>query len=157
MDVETKVRNTLTTLFSSSIPVQHLYLALSGGVDSCVLLDILSSWVQSQKHLQLSAIHIHHGLSQQADDWALHCVDICKRYQVPCQIEKVSVDRARNVEDNARKLRYGIFKKYIQGATDCLLTAHHQDDKAETMLLQLLRGTSTKGLSGMLPINSFSA
>lgn len=117
---------------------------LSGGVDSVVLLDALLEGGA----VPITAVHVHHGLSPNADAWADFCRDFCKARDVPLTIERVSVDRAapEGLEAAARKQRYAI---YAARPEPCVALAHHLDDQAETVLLQLLRGTGLKGVAAM--------
>ena len=125
----------------------NLLLAFSGGVDSCVLLHAL---VQAKKtlHFNLQAMHVHHGLSPNADDWADFCAKTCADYQVPLDIVQVKVTKAAGlgIEAAAREARY---QALLSKGADFIVLAHHQDDQAETLLLQLLRGAGLKGLSAM--------
>ena len=134
-----------SVLTSKSSP--NLLLAYSGGVDSCVLLHAL---LQAQKRLNfnLQAMHVHHGLSPNADNWAAFCAKTCAAYQVPLEVVKVTLDKVAGlgVEAAAREARY---QSLFQSNADYILLAHHQDDQAETLLLQMLRGAGLKGLSSM--------
>lgn len=120
---------------------------LSGGLDSVVLLDLLAA-LRERAGFALRAVHVHHGLSPNADAWARHCEALCASRGVALSVERVSVDRDSplGLEAAAREARYAAFAK--QGAGVVAL-AHHLDDQAETVLLQLLRGTGLKGASGM--------
>jgi tRNA(Ile)-lysidine synthase len=142
------VKTTLARAFSdSSVSTPTVLLAYSGGLDSSVLLHIL---VQCQQDVpfQLSAIHVHHGLSENANDWADFCLQTCAAYRVPCAVIHVKVDKSGGlgVEAAARAERYKALQS-VSASYICL--AHHQDDQAETLLLQLARGAGAKGLSGM--------
>lgn len=121
---------------------------LSGGLDSIVLLSLLVRARQHRPQLQISAVHVHHGLSDFAEEWVRHCQAVCAEWDVPLRVARVSIDRAaiEGVEANARKLRYGA---YAQSAAEVLVLAQHQDDQSETVMLQLLRGGGVKALSGM--------
>lgn len=125
------------------------YLGFSGGLDSTVLLHLLVN-VRSIYPLRLKAIHIHHGLSVNADDWLAHCKKICEEWAVDFISYHVNAKTSsgESPEEIARQRRYDIFQQQIS-INDILLTAHHQDDQAETVLLQLFRGAGPKGLSGM--------
>lgn len=131
--------------------------AFSGGLDSTVLLHLLVE-LRRQTPLRLSAIHVHHGLQPAADAWATHCARLCSQWNVPCTIERVEVDRAggQGIEAAARAARYKSLQAHI-GAGHVLLTAHQQDDQAETVLLQLLRGAGTPGLAAMPALAPFGA
>ena len=103
---------------------------------------------------QLSALHVHHGISPNADAWADFCADLCARYNIPLQIERVDIAplREHGIEAAARKLRHAAFEKQ---PCDFVALAHHADDQAETLLLQLLRGAGVRGASAM-PVLSLS-
>lgn len=125
-----------------------LWVAYSGGVDSHVLLHML---VQLRSHysFNLKAVHIHHGLNSKADNWQSHCESICRSLEVDLVCHHMDLSSSHeNIEARARELRYDFFASLLQ-SHDCLLTGHHQDDQAETVLLQLLRGAGPKGMSAM--------
>ncbi len=125
------------------------WIAYSGGMDSHVLLYVLAQ-LRHTHSLSLKAIHINHGLSRQAAYWAKHCAQICENLQIDF-VEKILPSNqinTTNIEEMARQYRYYIFSKLLS-AGDFVLTAHHQEDQAETVLLQLLRGSGPKGLSAM--------
>lgn len=120
--------------------------AFSGGLDSMCLLDAL---LKSEPAFEVIAIHVHHGLSPNADAWSQHCAAVCQQAGIGFIEEKVSViNSGKGVEDAAREARYKAFAQHIESG-DHLLMAHHADDQAETLLLRLLRGTGAKGLEGM--------
>jgi tRNA(Ile)-lysidine synthase len=124
--------------------------ALSGGLDSMVLLRVAHAYVR-EHGLALSAFHVHHGLSPNADAWRDHCARACAALGVPFAAREVSVAKGKSgVEAAARKERYAALGAMCRAhGVDLLLTAHHLDDQAETVLLQLLRGAGPAGLSGM--------
>lgn len=142
--LKTQLASHLASIFR---PGQKLLLAFSGGLDSRVLLELLAE-LRSSIGFNLSAMHVHHGLSPNADNWAKFCSDICAALNVPIEMVHVSVakDSGLGLEASARSARY---KALLNADTDYILLAHHQDDQAETLLLQLLRGAGAKGLSGM--------
>jgi tRNA(Ile)-lysidine synthase len=133
-------------------PDERLCVGLSGGCDSVVLLNILSSLGLGN----LSAIHVHHGLSPNADDWAAFCAGYCERLGVPLTVRHVAVDRSSGLglEAAARAARYGAF---AECTGDCLLLAQHRGDQAETVLFNLLRGTGVTGAAGMPVERRFGA
>lgn len=93
---------------------QAFLIALSGGLDSTVLLSLFAKLRQKQPHLpplSVRAIHIHHGLSPNADSWAKHCQDLCDQFQIPLIIERVQVDKTNGIEAGAREARYQAIKK----------------------------------------------
>lgn len=125
----------------------HLVLALSGGVDSVVLLQILAQ-ISKQFTFNLSAIHIEHGISPNTKQWSDFCQNYCDALGIPLTIFSLSIKKQAQVslEAAARQARYAIFKEI---SADCIVLAHHLDDQAETLQLQLLRGAGLRGLAGM--------
>ena len=138
--------------FQSSLDALHdktditnYVVAYSGGVDSHVLLHCCS-----KLNLPVRAVHIHHGLQTVADDWVLHCQQVCDLLKVPLDVIYVDARKKRrqSPEQAARKARYrALGENLVNG--DCLLTAQHLDDQAETFLIQLLRASGSAGLSSM--------
>ncbi len=135
----------------------RLCAAVSGGADSVALLVTLHAQKEALG-IGLSAAHVHHGLrGEEADGDAAFVADLCARLAVPLRVQHVSVpDRVAStrdsIEEAARHLRYAFFHGLIaEGATDTVLTAHTLDDQAETVLLKLLRGAWTEGLSAIHP------
>ena len=126
---------------------RRLTLALSGGVDSVVLLDLLSQ-ARHTLNFSLSAIHVNHQISPHAADWAEFCMTLCHKQNIPLQVKKVRVGRRSGLglEAAARAARYQAFAGLD---ADLLLLAHHLDDQIETLLHNLLRGTGVGGASGM--------
>ena len=127
----------------------RVVVGLSGGVDSVALLHALVQ-VAPRLHLTLCALHVHHALSPHADDWARSCSEQCRALGVPLTEARVHVQRncGLGVEGAAREARYAVFR---QQQADAVALAHHADDQAETLLLQLLRGAGVRGLSAMPP------
>ncbi|MGI4982593.1 MAG: tRNA lysidine(34) synthetase TilS [Janthinobacterium lividum] len=157
-----------------------LAVALSGGLDSMVLLDALARRgvrpvepVEPGRAAVLSpasadatapepsttpvsltcvAIHVHHGLSPAADDWLRHCEQACAARRVPFLHERVTLGdgAGQGIEAAARKARYAVLERLARARGACaVLLAQHADDQAETVLLQMLRGTGLPGLSAM--------
>ena len=130
---------------------QGFLIALSGGLDSTVLLSLFAKLRQKQPYLQtlsLRAIHIHHGLSQNADNWVKHCQNLCDQFQISLVIERVEVDKTNGIEAGAREARYQAIKKHLQ-TQEMLVTAHHLNDQTETFFLALKRGSGLQGLGAM--------
>lgn len=123
-------------------------LAYSGGLDSTALLSLFAQLKQQLPQLQLRAIHIHHGLSPNADHWAQHCQQQSEQFHIPLVIEKVRLDPKKSLEDAAREARYQAFKRHLND-NEILVTAHHLNDQSETLLLALKRGSGVKGLAAM--------
>ncbi|MDR2506490.1 MAG: tRNA lysidine(34) synthetase TilS [Candidatus Accumulibacter sp.] len=129
--------------------------ALSGGRDSVVLLHALARLRKSMiLPFPLSALHVHHGLSPKAGAWAEFCRDFCEGLGVPMTVSRVDVprDSGEGIEGAARRARYAAF---AASKTDWLVLGHHQDDQAETVFLNLLRGAGVAGLAGM-PVERFA-
>ncbi len=122
-------------------------MALSGGRDSVTLLHLLHG-LAGPLHFSLSALHVNHGLSPNARLWENFCRALCARLGVPFNARRVRVarDSGSGIEAAARAARYSAFAGV---RADCIVLAHHQDDQAETLLLQLLRGAGVKGLAAM--------
>ncbi|SUI62689.1 tRNA lysidine(34) synthetase TilS [Shewanella morhuae] len=134
----------------SLAPDCKLVLAYSGGVDSEVLAYGLSQFAQQHSEFNYQLIYVHHGLSDNADIWAQHCIARGQHYGLPVIVERVSVNRGPrlSLEAEARKVRYQAIEQHLT-ANDVLLTAHHEDDQLETILLALKRGQGPKGLAAM--------
>jgi tRNA(Ile)-lysidine synthase len=131
----------------SIFPGAQLALGLSGGVDSRALLVILIDLAPTLR-FSLQAVHVNHGISSNASRWAEFCADLCRASQVPLQLETVDIASYRRLglEGAARRARYDV---YARLEVDFLVLAHHRDDQAETLLLQLLRGAGVRGLAAM--------
>ena len=131
-------------------PTQRYWVAYSGGCDSTVLLHGLAQLREQLPVVELLALHVNHNLHEAAPSWAAHCRAVCESLGVP--LTEVNVDarslRGESPEAAARVARYHIFTEVLQ-QSDGLLLAHHRDDQAETLLLQLLRGSGPRGLAAM--------
>ncbi len=123
---------------------KQIVLGLSGGIDSIVLLHYLH--LHYPKHLR--AIHCNHHLSQHADNWSGFCQELCATLNIPFSSISLNIEKDANLEENARKKRYYSLSCNL-GENEVLCTAHHQDDQAETLLLQLFRGSGVAGLASM--------
>ena len=135
-----------------SLPKSHkkmksMTVALSGGVDSVVLLHLLHQ-LQKTQNFTLKASHVHHGLSKNADKWVKFCEKLCTKLSVSLDVHYIKLPQKKSlgIEGEARQLRY---EKLLQTKTDLVVLAHHEDDQAETFFLQLIRGAGVKGLSSM--------
>lgn len=133
------------------------WVAFSGGLDSLVLLHLLTT-IRERLGAPLQVIHCDHGLQPDAAEWARHCQVLCAEWSVPCRIERLQIHRqaGESLEALARHARYRACAEAI-GEQGMLLSAHHQDDQAETLLLQLLRGAGVAGLAAMPVIASLGA
>ncbi|EOF4704623.1 MAG: tRNA lysidine(34) synthetase TilS [Klebsiella huaxiensis] len=137
-------------------PYRQFLLAFSGGLDSTVLLHRLVRWREQDPTIQLRAIHIHHGLSANADGWVAHCQQVCQQWQVPLLVERVVLgDEGLGIEAHARQARYQAFRMALLPG-EALVTAQHLDDQCETFLLALKRGSGPTGLSAMSGESNFA-
>lgn len=128
-----------------------MVVAYSGGVDSHVLLHRLANLRITHPQLIVTAVHINHQISPLATSWQMHCQKICTDLGIPLLIKNVDAkikDNYQSAEEYARNLRYQAFAEVLPPNAS-LLTAHHADDQAETLLLQLFRGAGPKGLAAM--------
>jgi tRNA(Ile)-lysidine synthase len=126
-------------------PSDRLLVGFSGGVDSVALLDSLVRLRRSLR-FRLAALHVNHHLSPNAGRWTAFCKTFCRERGVPFKSVKVRVARGDSTEAAARAARYAA---YAREPADYIVLAQHQDDQAETVLLQLLRGAGVKGLAAM--------
>ncbi len=128
-------------------PGNQLTIALSGGIDSVVLLHILAALSRPMRFM-LSAVHVNHGISNSANLWSKFCCNLCHAYDIPIYVAYLQIKKETglSLEAVAREERYRIFN-HMQA--DYVVLAQHLDDQAETLLLQLFRGAGIKGLSAM--------
>ena len=141
----------LARLLADYPACQRLVIAYSGGLDSQVLLHVLATQRRAcWPERRLQAVYVNHGLQAAATAWGAHCTESCRALQVPLQIRQVTVDplSSEGLEAAARRARYAVLAAEL-GPDAALLTAHHRDDQAETLLLQLLRGAGPHGLAAM--------
>ncbi|MCS2170214.1 tRNA lysidine(34) synthetase TilS [Scandinavium sp. TWS1a] len=146
----------LKSVIDALQPYRHFLVAFSGGLDSTVLLHQLSCWREQSPDVTLRAIHIHHGLSANADAWVAHCRQVCSGLEVPLEVVRVTLaDEGLGIEAHAREARYDAFRAALQPG-EALVTAQHLDDQCETLLLALKRGSGPAGLSGMSVESAFA-
>jgi tRNA(Ile)-lysidine synthase len=143
----------LISVLPVSSATKMIWVGYSGGVDSHVLLHLMSN-IRNELSVPISVIHVNHGLSKQSDLWGTHCQKICQELEI--EFHQITLNAAapkgESQEAWSRKLRYQAISELI-GEDDILLTAHHKDDMAETLLLQLFRGAGPSGLAAM-PLTS---
>lgn len=126
---------------------EAVVVAVSGGLDSTVLLHAAHRLL-GRTGIRLSAIHVHHGLSPNADTWANSCASFCRQIDVPLQICRVNLamNTGEGIEGEARRLRLNELSRH---PAQWVLLAHHADDQAETLLHNLLRGTGVRGAAAI--------
>ncbi|GLS24720.1 tRNA lysidine(34) synthetase TilS [Marinibactrum halimedae] len=135
-------------------PLEHWWVGYSGGLDSTVLLHALKESVRTRFPFEnvsekITAVHIHHGLSTNADQWLSHCEQQARDFGVSFYYERVAVSQDNgSVEDAARRARYSVFSQHVRSKHGLLL-GHHLNDQQETILYRLLRGAGPSGLMGI--------
>ncbi|NEX22679.1 tRNA lysidine(34) synthetase TilS [Thiorhodococcus mannitoliphagus] len=139
----------LLSLLESYGDATCVWVAFSGGMDSAALLESLLD-VRDALPGKLQALHVDHGLHPQSQRWAEHCAAFCRSRAVPLAVERIQItpSAGESLEALAREARYAAFSRLL-GRRELILTAHHQDDQAETLLLALMRGSGVRGLSAM--------
>ncbi len=126
------------------------WVALSGGVDSCVLLQQLAEYQNQRPDVELAAIHVNHGLSPNADRWTEYCKLLCQKLGVALEVKRVAIEHQsrHGIEQLARQARWqALFD--VAKPDDVIWLGHHQDDQVETLLLKLLRGAGVRGAAAM--------
>ena len=137
--------------------IRSIWVGYSGGVDSHALLYALSRNRSQLSGIDIRAVHIDHQLSPLSSQWSEHCRQVCEQLQIPYRSIVVDAKAAsgQSPEAKAREVRYEAFHSLIK-PRHCLLTAHHQDDQAETLFLQLMRGSGPRGLAAMPRVSRFA-
>ncbi len=126
----------------------HYLIGLSGGLDSTALLRVLAP-VLLASGASVQAVHIHHGYSGNADEWASCCRAMCDQLNIQCFVERVSVlPDGEGWEAAARKARYRVFASRLP-VNGVLLLGHHQDDQLETLVMRVRQRKSIESLAGM--------
>ncbi|MDO6718545.1 tRNA lysidine(34) synthetase TilS [Psychrosphaera sp. 1_MG-2023] len=139
-----------------NITDKPLAVALSGGVDSVALLLAAVEAKKKIPTLDISAVHVNHGLSQNATQWQAFCEQLCVYHQVPFSASVVTIEKSsrQSLEQLARVARYGVIAEQLSEHT-VLLTGHHLADQAETFLLRLMRRSGLTGLGAMRSLAPF--
>lgn len=125
---------------------QNIVIGYSGGLDSSILIHAMLA-ASSNTKLNITAVHCHHGLSPNADQWAAHCQNTANSLDLKVDVHYLDLDGKRS-EQAAREARYKVFAEYMQQGS-ILLLGHQADDQIETMLFRLFRGTGLKGLAAI--------
>ncbi len=141
----------LNTWLTTRVNAARWCVAFSGGPDSTVLLHLLQCWRSNQTGdtPPLVAVHVNHGMQDDADAWQAHCEALCHSWNIPIIVHRATVENAgQGAEAAARQARYQHFETEIK-AGDVLFMGHHLDDQVETFFLRLMRGSGLIGLSAM--------
>lgn len=151
----TQLQDRLSALASDAGPSRYV-VAFSGGMDSSVLLHALQA-TATETATPVLAVHVNHGLQPDSGDWEMHCRAAAATVAADYMSLSIAVPQGSGLgpEAAARQARYQALQQCMQ-AGDWLLSAHHQDDQAETLLLNLLRGSGLAGLAGIGEIQSFA-
>jgi len=127
----------------------RLCVALSGGMDSVVLLDVAARWAAREGGVELSALHVDHGISPRSGEWADFCAKLCSGRGIPLRVVRADLDPSGpGLEERAREARR---EAYARCGAGHVALAHHLDDQAETFVFRALRGTGVAGLACMAP------
>jgi len=147
----------LTELTDLAGKPNRIIVAFSGGLDSTVLLHALAASRDTHRTAIL-AIHINHGLHKDAPDWCNACKAFAQSLGIQFESADVAVavDSGQGLEAAARHARYDAFAAFLRSG-DVLLSAHHKDDQAETLLLNLMRGSGPAGLAGIAEVRPLGA
>lgn len=135
------------------LPQSRMYwVGFSGGADSSALLHALHK-SRNELAAPIHAVHFHHGLNTSADAWQSHCQIFCQERDIPFTAQWLEIKRANrtSIEEESRNRRYQAIAAMLQPG-DIYLTAHHADDQAETLFLNLMRGSGIEGLAGIPPL-----
>jgi len=153
---EETLRRRLSDLEQHAGRPPRYVVAFSGGLDSTVLLHALAS-SRAQHGKPLLAVYVDHGLQPDSGRWGDQCKRFAADLDVPFESLSVAVDLDSGLgpEAAAREARYAVLQNRL-GDGDWLLSAHHRDDQAETVLLHLMRGSGTSGLAGIAPARRFA-
>ncbi|WP_168210373.1 tRNA lysidine(34) synthetase TilS [Persicimonas caeni] len=131
-------------------PANGLLVALSGGLDSTVLLDLLRQWA-AKTGAELAAVHVDHQLRPSSKHDAAFCRRLCHQWGIPLVLETLDIARDGSTQESARVQRYAAIAQVAQRlGLGAVATAHHADDALETALLNFRRGTSSGGLAALL-------
>ncbi len=137
------------------LPVaSRIWVGFSGGADSTALLVALKE-LEPDLPAEFAAVHFNHGLQATADDWQSHCQSFCEERNIPIRVFRLDLElkEGKSAEEQARNGRYSCIQNFLEPG-QVYLTAHHADDNAETLFLNLMRGSGLDGLAGVPPLRS---
>ena len=146
----TRLLDGLAALLDNHPHTRHLIVGYSGGLDSHVLLHLLATNRACWPGRTLAAVYVDHGLQTASVRWGEHCARTCHELDIPFRVLRIDAQPlpGESPEAAARRTRYAALAAALEPDA-ALLTAHHRDDQAETLLLQLLRGAGPHGLAAM--------
>lgn len=134
-----------------------IIMGVSGGMDSMCLLHLLGE-VKDELGITLYVVHVHHGIRPDAEEDVELVESICKRMDIPCHVSyfdvgKLAKKHKLSLEEMGRKIRYDVFEKHRRKVHNGRIAiAHHKNDQAETVVMNLMRGTGLRGIGGIRPI-----
>ena len=158
--LEEKILNTITK-YKMIESGDSIVIGVSGGPDSMCLLQALIQIKEKKKlNYKIYVAHINHGLRKEADGETKYVQDFCAKNNIECfvkkeNVEKIAKEQKIGTEEAGRELRYGFFEE-IKNKTNSnkIAIAHNLNDKVETILMNIIRGTGTNGLTGIEPIRN---
>ncbi|MDE7252037.1 MAG: tRNA lysidine(34) synthetase TilS [Acetatifactor sp.] len=139
------------------LPAERVVAGISGGADSVCLLLMLAEW-RRRYGLEIAVVHVNHGIRPEAEEDARFVQKLCKKLEVPFFLRKTDIHRLAleqkcSEEEAGRNYRYQAFQEIAEEfGADKIAVAHNLNDRGETMLFHLFRGTGIKGLAGILPV-----
>ena len=141
----------IDALFAPFVRAKALLIAVSGGPDSTALLLMATEWAKRRGKTRIEAATVDHGLRAESADEAKAVAKLCARLGVGhCILQWKGAKPATRLQERAREVRYRLLVDHAKAiGADALVTAHHADDQAETVLFRLLRGSGVAGLRGM--------
>lgn len=157
MEISWRLSRHLTEQFKAQWPagIKCALVGVSGGADSICLLHLLLP-VSAKLGFKVCVVHVNHGIRGEESEADQEFVKaLCDKFALPCHVKAIDAreyakENGYSLEDAARRLRRGIFKEAMKHfEADAVVLAHHRDDQAETVLLNLLRGAASDGLCGM--------
>lgn len=138
-------------------PHDHIVMGVSGGADSVCLFLVLLEYAK-RTPLRLSVVHVDHNLRPDALEDAKYVEELCREHDIPFYLTEADVKgyasgEKCSEEDAGRRIRYEAFRKTAEeSGANKIAVAHNCNDRAETMLFHLFRGSGLKGLCGILPV-----
>ena len=138
-------------------PGDRVVAGISGGADSVCLLFVLLEWAKKVP-MELIVVHVNHGIRAEAASDARYVQELCERYRLPFvlveeDIKKKALEEKCSEEEAGRRVRYHAFREAaIQYKANKIAVAHNSNDRSETMLFHLFRGSGIKGLGSILPV-----